>query len=163
MSNNVKAITELGQSIWLDNVSRQLLDSGDLARLIDEDGISGVTSNPTIFEKAIGGSDRYDAALHEAAAEGRDARGIFFELAFEDIRDGADLLRPIFDAHAGPGRPHLVRAPARPGRRRRRLDRGRVQVPRRDRAPERADQGAGHHGRRRGVRASSPRPASAST
>ena len=101
MGNPLLAIHELGQSIWLDNISRELLDSGKLASLIAEDGISGVTSNPTIFEKAIGHSDLYDSALIAAAREGLDARGIFFRLAYADIRDGADLLRPVYDAADG--------------------------------------------------------------
>jgi transaldolase len=101
MGNPLLAIHELGQSIWLDNISRELIDTGKLARLIADDGISGVTSNPTIFEKAIGHSDLYDDALKAAAREGLDARGIFFRLAYADIRAGADLLRPAYDAADG--------------------------------------------------------------
>jgi transaldolase len=101
MGNPLLAIHELGQSIWLDNISRELLESGKLANLIAEDGISGVTSNPTIFEKAIGHSDLYDTALIAAAREGLDARAIFFRLAYADIRDGAELLRPAYDAADG--------------------------------------------------------------
>src|SRR4051812_37681465 len=101
MANHLREIEALGQSIWLDNISRQLLDGGTLKRLVEDDGISGVTSNPTIFEKAIGGSDRYDEALKEAANAGLDARDTFFQLAFADIRDGADLLRPIFEQTEG--------------------------------------------------------------
>ena len=74
MGNPLLAIHELGQSIWLDNISRELLDSGTLARLIAEDGISGVTSNPTIFEKAIGHSELYDGALRAAARDGLEDR-----------------------------------------------------------------------------------------
>jgi transaldolase len=101
MGNPLLAIRALGQSIWLDNISRELLDTGKLARLIAEDGISGVTSNPTIFEKAIGHSELYDDALRAAAHEGLDARAIFFRLAYADVRDGADLLRPIFEQEDG--------------------------------------------------------------
>jgi transaldolase len=101
MSNPLLAIRALGQSIWLDNISRELLDSGRLARLIAEDGISGVTSNPTIFEKAIGHSELYDRPLRAAARDGLDARAIFFKLAYADIRDGADLLRPSYDEADG--------------------------------------------------------------
>ena len=93
MTNHLHEIEALGQSIWLDNISRELLDSGKLERLIADDGISGVTSNPSIFEKAIGHSDLYDDSLRAAAAEGLDGRGVFFRLAIQDIRDGADLLR----------------------------------------------------------------------
>jgi transaldolase len=101
MGNPLLAIRALGQSIWLDNISRELLDSGTLARLIADDGISGVTSNPTIFEKAIGHSELYDHNLIAAARDGLDARGIFFRLAYADIRDGAELLRPSYDSADG--------------------------------------------------------------
>jgi transaldolase len=101
MSNPLLAIRALGQSIWLDNISRELLDTGRLAHLIADDGISGVTSNPTIFEKAIGHSELYDRPLRAAAQDGLDARAIFFKLAYADIRDGADLLRPTYDQEGG--------------------------------------------------------------
>ncbi len=101
MGNPLLAIRALGQSIWLDNISRELLDTGTLARLIAEDGICGVTSNPTIFEKAIGHSELYDRSLGAAARDGLDAREIFFKLAYADIRDGADLLRPRFEETDG--------------------------------------------------------------
>jgi transaldolase len=101
MANHLREIADLGQAVWLDNISRQLIEEGGLERLISEDGLTGVTSNPTIFEKAIGGSDRYDDALAEAAARGLDARGIFFDLALRDIRDAADLLRDVYDATDG--------------------------------------------------------------
>src|SRR3954447_12472791 len=101
MTNHLREISEQGQAVWLDNISRALIEDGELERLVKEDGISGVTSNPTIFEKAIAGSDRYDEALAEAARRGLDARDTFFELGFRDIRDGADRLRPIFDETDG--------------------------------------------------------------
>src|SRR4051812_9957805 len=101
MANHLREIEAAGQSIWLDNISRQLLDGGTLKRLIEDDGISGVTSNPSIFEKAMGHSDTYDDALRAAAEEGLDARDIFFRLAIADIRDGADLLRPTWERTGG--------------------------------------------------------------
>src|SRR5690348_1490212 len=101
MGNPLLAIRALGQSIWLDNISRELLDSGTLARLIADDGISGVTSNPTIFEKAIGHSELYDRALTAAAHDRLDAREIFFQLAYADIRDGAALLKGAYDEADG--------------------------------------------------------------
>jgi transaldolase len=101
MGNPLLAIRALGQSIWLDNISRELLDSGKLARLIADDGISGVTSNPTIFEKAIGHSSLYDRSLIAAARDGLDARATFFKLAYADIQDGAELLRPSYDEADG--------------------------------------------------------------
>ena len=101
MPNHLREIANLGQAVWLDNISRQLVEDGGLEQLISEDGLTGVTSNPTIFEKAIGGSDRYDDALAGAAAQGLDARGVFLELALRDIRDAADLLRGVYDETDG--------------------------------------------------------------
>lgn len=101
MSNRLREIEALGQSIWLDNISRQLLDDGTLRSLIEDDGISGVTSNPTIFEKAMAHSDRYDDAFREALDETKDPQEVFERLAYRDIRDAADLLRPTFDRTHG--------------------------------------------------------------
>jgi transaldolase len=101
MSNRLREIEALGQSVWIDNISRQLLEDGIMARLVEEDGIGGVTSNPTIFEKAMGHSDRYDDAFREAIDETGDPQGIFERLAIRDIRDAADLLHPTFDRTGG--------------------------------------------------------------
>jgi transaldolase len=101
MTNRLREIEALGQAVWIDNINRDLLDDGVLRRLVDEDGISGVTSNPTIFEKAMGHSERYDDGFRRVLGETQDAREIFFRLAFEDIRDAADVLRPTFDATEG--------------------------------------------------------------
>src|SRR6185437_2693010 len=101
MSNRLREIEALGQSIWIDNISRQLLEDGVMARLVDEDGISGVTSNPTIFEKAMAHSDRYDDAFREVIDETKDPQRIFERLAIRDIQDAADLFRPAFDRTDG--------------------------------------------------------------
>jgi transaldolase len=101
MSNPLRDIEALGQSIWLDNISRQVLDDGVLRRLIEEDGLSGVTSNPTIFEKAMAHSDRYNDAFREQLGETSDVEEIFNQLAYRDIREAADLLRPTFDSTGG--------------------------------------------------------------
>src|SRR5438270_11333121 len=101
MSNRLHEIEALGQSIWIDNISRQLLDDGTMRRLAEEDGISGVTSNPTIFEKAMAHSDRYDDAFREELDETRDSQEIFERLAYRDIRDAADILRPVFERTNG--------------------------------------------------------------
>jgi transaldolase len=101
MSNRLREIEALGQAVWIDNLTRQLLDEGTLARLVEEDGISGVTSNPTIFEKGMGHSDRYDDAFREVAAETSDPQEIFEQLALRDVRDACDLLRPTFDETGG--------------------------------------------------------------
>ena len=101
MSNRLREIEALGQAVWIDNLNRQLLDDGTLAKLIAEDGLSGVTSNPTIFEKGMGDSDRYDDAFREVAAETTDPQQVFERLALGDVRDAADLLRPTFEATQG--------------------------------------------------------------
>jgi transaldolase len=101
MANRLREIEALGQSIWIDNLNRALLDDGTLRRLIEEDGLSGVTSNPTIFEKGMGHSDRYDDAFREAALDTQDPQEIFERLAYRDVRDAADLLRPTFDRSGG--------------------------------------------------------------
>jgi transaldolase len=100
-TNHLREIQAEGQAVWLDNISRALIEDGELERLVREDGISGVTSNPSIFEKAIGDSDRYDAALGEAAEKGLSPRDTFFEIGFKDIRDGCDILRHVFDETEG--------------------------------------------------------------
>jgi transaldolase len=100
--NRLRALRDAGVSIWLDTLSRELLDSGRLAALIADCRVTGATSNPTIFAKAISGSDRYDDQLRAAVASGmRDPRELFFELALEDVRRAADLLRPTFEASGG--------------------------------------------------------------
>ncbi len=93
-------LTGLGQSIWYDNIRRALIDSGELQELLDN-GVTGVTSNPSIFEKAITGSSDYDAAIQKLAAEGKSVGGIYEALAIEDIQRTADLLRPIYDRTRG--------------------------------------------------------------
>jgi transaldolase len=101
MSNRLREIEALGQAVWIDNLNRQLLDEGTLRQLVEEDGISGVTSNPTIFEKGMGHSDRYDDAFREVAAETSDPQEIFERLALRDVRDACDLLRHTFDETGG--------------------------------------------------------------
>ena len=91
----------LGQSIWLDNITRDLLDSGTLKRYIDELSVTGLTSNPTIFNHAIKSSSAYGAAIRQKFAEGKSGETLFFELALEDLTRAADLLRPIFDRTNG--------------------------------------------------------------
>ena len=99
--NRLREIEALGQSVWLDNLNRELLDGGDLERLIDEDGLSGVTSNPTIFEKGMGHSELYDDAFRTALDETDEPQELFERLAYRDIRDAAELLRPTFEATNG--------------------------------------------------------------
>ncbi|HXL97689.1 MAG TPA: transaldolase [Steroidobacteraceae bacterium] len=92
---------DLGQSLWLDNITRGLLTSGTLARYIGEYSVTGLTSNPTIFDKAIRDSSFYDDAIQQKAAAGKSGEDLFFELALEDLTQAADLFRPVHDATAG--------------------------------------------------------------
>jgi transaldolase len=94
-------LASLGQSVWLDYIHRRMLTSGELKTLIERKGVRGVTSNPTIFEQAIGGSDVYDDAISRHAAAGLDAVAIFEALAIEDIQAACDLFRPIYDMAGG--------------------------------------------------------------
>ena len=88
---------DLGQSLWLDNITRGLLSSGTLAGYIRELSVTGLTSNPTIFEKAIGDADFYDSAIATAAARGKSGEALFYDLAIEDLQQAADLFRGVFD------------------------------------------------------------------
>src|SRR5499433_707758 len=91
----------LGQSIWLDNITRDLLNTGTLKRYIDELSVTGLTSNPTIFDHAIKNSSAYDAAIRKKLNEGKLGEELFFELALEDLTQAADLFRPIYDRTNG--------------------------------------------------------------
>jgi len=99
--NPLVRLETLGQSIWLDFLSRGMLVSGELVSLIQEDGVSGVTSNPTIFEKAIAQSSDYDAAITTLSRQGLSVPETYEELVVEDIRMTADLLRPVYDRRDG--------------------------------------------------------------
>ena len=92
---------DMGQSIWLDNITRDLLDSGALKRYIDEFSVTGLTSNPTIFDHAIKNSSAYDASIRDALARGSSGEDLFFELALADITRAADLFRPVHDSTNG--------------------------------------------------------------
>ena len=89
---------DLGQSLWLDNITRELLDNGSLRRYIEEFSITGLTSNPTIFDGAIGSGTAYDAGIRAKAQAGLSGETLFTELALEDLRRAADLFRPVFNA-----------------------------------------------------------------
>ena len=95
-----QSLHNLGQSIWLDNITRDLLDSGTLKRYIDELSVTGLTSNPTIFDHAIKNSSAYDAAIRAELAKGKSGEELFFDVALEDITRAADLFRPIWDRTA---------------------------------------------------------------
>ena len=99
--NATATLHERGQSLWLDNITRELLESGTLARYIKEDAVTGLTSNPTIFDHAIKNSSRYDAAIRQKMKEGKSGEELFFELALEDLTRAADLFRPIWERTRG--------------------------------------------------------------
>ncbi|HEX6619962.1 MAG TPA: transaldolase family protein, partial [Solirubrobacteraceae bacterium] len=101
VNERLAALTAAGTSVWLDQIKRALLTTGELQRLVEEDSLRGVTSNPTIFNAAILGSDDYDEQLAEAAREGLDDRGIYQELAIRDIQDACDVLRVVYDSTDG--------------------------------------------------------------
>jgi transaldolase/glucose-6-phosphate isomerase len=101
MSNPLTEIMKLGQSIWYDNIRRAMLVSGDLAKKIEEDDLRGVTSNPTIFEKAITGSNDYDEQLRQLVQAGKSVTEIYEDLVVEDIGKAADILKPVYDKTDG--------------------------------------------------------------
>jgi transaldolase len=90
-----------GQSVWIDLLSREFVHSGELKRLVDEDSVTGLTSNPSIFQKAIAGGGDYDAQIRASLDETDDPREIFLRLAVDDVRDACDVLRPVWDATGG--------------------------------------------------------------
>ncbi len=95
--NKVKQIHDFGQSIWLDYIDRKFIKSGALEKMIDEDGIRGITSNPAIFEKSISSSDQYDDQIEELGKEGKSNDDIFYGLAIDDIKEAADLFKKVFE------------------------------------------------------------------
>ena len=95
------ALRQLGQSLWLDCINRHLLRDGTLAHYIQDLSITGVTTNPTLFEQAISAGDSYDASIQAFCAVGLQGEELFFEVALEDVRDAADALRPVYDASHG--------------------------------------------------------------
>ena len=100
-TSRLHELSERGQSVWIDSISREWLRGGFLAKLMREDAVVGVTSNPTIFQKALAEGDRYDDQLREMPAGETDAKEIFYALAVEDIKEACDLLRPVWDAGGG--------------------------------------------------------------
>jgi transaldolase len=97
MKNSVARISEFGQSIWLDYIRRKFISSGELKKLIDEDGLKGVTSNPAIFEEAIAKSDDYNEALVVLTKKGLSAKDIFLSIAVEDVQNAADLFKEVYE------------------------------------------------------------------
>ena len=96
--NPTRQLHDLGQSLWLDNITRELLDNGTLRRYIDTLSVTGLTSNPTIFDEAIGNTNAYNTGIRDQAAAGLSGEALFMELALEDLRRAADLFKPTYDA-----------------------------------------------------------------
>src|SRR5438477_2589333 len=101
MPNPLKELNRYGQSVWLDYIRRSLITSGELRRLLDEDGLRGITSNPAIFEKAIAGSTDYADILEQLHAQDLSSGDIYERIAIRDIQDAADLLRPVYKETGG--------------------------------------------------------------
>jgi len=99
--NNIKKLAKLGQSVWLDDINRQIIQSGELKHQIEDTGIRGVTSNPTIFQKAISGSDVYDDEIVNLLKQGKQPAEVFQTVAVKDIQDACDLFRPLYDETNG--------------------------------------------------------------
>ncbi len=101
MTKPTRQLHDLGQSLWIDNISRETLRDGSLARLISDFSVTGLTSNPTIFEKAMGEGDAYDDAIAHMARDGRSIEDLFFALAVDDLQKAADLFAPVHEATGG--------------------------------------------------------------
>jgi transaldolase len=96
-----QALHDLGQSLWLDNITRDMLDNGTLRRYVSDLSVTGLTSNPTIFDEAIGSGSAYDAGIQKKASSGLAGEALFLELALEDLRRAADVFRPVYDRTGG--------------------------------------------------------------
>ena len=101
VNERLAALTEAGTSVWLDQIRRGMIEDGELGRLVEEDSLRGVTSNPAIFEKAILGSPDYDAELESLAREGLTAREVYRRMAVKDVQMAADVLRSVYDETGG--------------------------------------------------------------
>ena len=99
--NATRTLHNIGQSLWLDNITRNWLRTGVLRRYIDERSVTGLTSNPTIFDHAIKNSKDYDDAIKRKLAQGKSEEKLFFELALEDLTEAADLFRPVYEQTCG--------------------------------------------------------------
>ena len=95
--NPLKGLLAYGQSVWMDYIRRDLLTGGGLKNMIADDGLRGMTSNPTIFEKSINGSNLYDDILNSPEAKSLNAKGLFEKIAIRDVQDACDIFRPVYD------------------------------------------------------------------
>src|SRR6476620_2759814 len=101
MSERLKALADAGVSIWLDDLSRERIETGNLADLVKDSSVVGVTTNTTIFASALSDGERYDEQVRELAAAGKDADEAIFAITTTDVRDACDVLKPVFDATGG--------------------------------------------------------------
>ncbi len=101
MASRTQSIKAFGQSFWLDNIHRREIHDGTIKRLIDEDGISGITSNPTIFMKAVSSGSDYDEQIRILSQAGNDSRAIYYRITLDDIREAGNLLKPVFEQTNG--------------------------------------------------------------
>ncbi len=104
MSDRLQALADAGVSIWLDDLSRERIETGNLAELVKDKNVVGVTTNPTIFASAIANGERYDDQVRKLVADGADVTKVIFELTTEDVRNGCDVLRPVYDSDKADGR-----------------------------------------------------------
>ena len=152
--NPLKELNEFGQSVWLDFIQRKLLTGGELKRMVEEDGLKGVTSNPAIFEKAIAESDDYDDVIAELGGDGSaDPKAVYEAIATRDIQDAADVLKPVYDETEGSRRLRQPGSVALPGPRYRGNRGGGPAAVEHRVAGQPADQGSGHAGGGAGHRA----------
>ena len=151
-NERLQALTDAGVAVWLDQIHREMIESGDLKALVDEKSLRGETSNPAIFEKAIMGGDAYDDKIEKFAGEGLDARETYLRIAIEDVQAACDVMRPVYDSldHYD-GYVSLEVEPARGPRHRRHRRAGARAVGGRGPA-QRDDQDPGHHRGRAGDR-----------
>ena len=122
MTDRLQTLSDAGVSIWLDDLSRERIETGNLAELIKDKHVVGVTTNPTIFAGAIGNGERYDEQVRKLVADGADVNRVIFELTTEDVRNGCEIMTPVFRVHQG-RRPGLDRGRAVAGPRHRGDDR----------------------------------------
>ena len=101
MNLTTQKLHDTGQSLWLDNITREMLTDGTLARYIADLSVTGPTSNPTIFEHAIGSGSSYDKSISDLVRQGKSGEGLFFALALQDLVQAADLFRPVFETIGG--------------------------------------------------------------
>src|SRR3954469_14438667 len=104
MTDRLQALTDAGVSIWLDDLSRERIETGNLAELVKEKHVVGVTTNPTIFASAIAEGERYDDQVRKLVSDGADVTKVIFELTTEDVRNGCDVMKPVADSTAADGR-----------------------------------------------------------